>query len=371
MAGMNYSHAAVIGSGVAGAAAAFALARRGIRVSVIDDRASGRATSAGAGIVQPWATHASGPYYDLYARGADYYPTLLDRLPESAHVDFRRNGSLVVSRDESELDAVERRVRRRAESAPLVGDLTRLDNPEARELFPPLGGEYAALHIAGGARVDGRSLREALLGAASAHGARFLDAAASLDAAGTVHVDGRPLDADAVVVAAGAWTNALIEPLGVRLPVEPQRGQIVHVRIVGADTTRWPSVIPQTSHYLVSFDDSRVVVGATREAGSGFDARVTAAGQQEVLDNALDVAPGLADATVLETRVGLRPMADTPQIGELPGVPGLFVSTGFGAGGLTIGPVSGEIVADLMMGDDPEIDVSAFAPVVESVGGTA
>lgn len=374
MACMSPTHAVVIGSGVAGAATAFALARRGIRVSVVDALVAGRATSAGAGIVQPWATNASGSYYDLYALGANYYPTLLDRLSlvESTPVDFRRNGSLVVSTDDAELDDVEQRVRQRAESAPLVGELSRFDNSAARELFPPLGEKYSALHIAGGARVDGRSLREGLLTAAETLGAHLIDGTASLDAAAGVHVDGTAVDADAVVLAAGAWTNALLEPLGVRLPVEPQRGQIVHLGLDGVDTAGWPSVIPQTSHYLVSFDDSRVVVGATRESGSGFDVRVTADGQREILESALSVAPGLAGATVLETRVGLRPLADSPQIGEIPGLPGLFVSTGFGAGGLTMGPVSGEIMADLIIGDEPEMDVTAFAPELERLdGGTA
>ncbi|NYI66758.1 NAD(P)/FAD-dependent oxidoreductase [Spelaeicoccus albus] len=370
---MSVEHVVVVGSGIAGAAAAFALARRGVGVSVIDSNSTGRATSAGAGIIQPWATNAAGPYYDLYALGAGYYPTLLDRLAlvESTPVDFQRNGSLVVSADGGELDDVEKRVRGRAESAPLVGELSRLDNSAARELFPPLGGEYSALLIPGGARVDGRSLREGLLSAAGSLGARILGGTATLDADGRVHCDGVRVSADATVVAAGCWTNALLEPLGVRLPVAPQRGQIVHLGLAGVDTSPWPSVIPQTSHYLVAFDDSRVVVGATREADGGFDARVTAAGQQEVLANALAVAPGLAGATVLETRVGLRPLADSPQIGRLPGVPGLFVSTGFGAGGLTMGPVSGELIADLIMEDDPQMDVGAFAPEAQPTNGAA
>lgn len=67
----------VVGSGVAGAGTAFALAAAGAEVVVVDSVLRGQATAAGAGIIQPWSSSADGPTYDLYAAGAAYYPTLL------------------------------------------------------------------------------------------------------------------------------------------------------------------------------------------------------------------------------------------------------------------------------------------------------
>ncbi|MEK8171604.1 FAD-dependent oxidoreductase [Streptomyces sp. M19] len=97
-----------------------------------------------------------------------------------------------------------------------------------------------------------------------------------------------------------------------------------------------------SGHYLLAFDDSRVVVGATRETGSGFDHRVTAGGLRAVLDAALSVAPGLADATHLETRIGFRPQGPTgAPVGRPAGVEGLVVLTGLGPTGLTVGPWAG------------------------------
>ena len=124
-----------------------------------------------------------------------------------------------------------------------------------------------------------------------------------------------------MVVAAGAWAPELLEPLGVPLAVAPQRGQITHLRLEGADTEAWPIVLPPGSHYLLAFEDSRVVVGATRETGSGFDHRITAAGQAEVLNEALAIAPGLGPATLVETRVGFRPVGPDlkPMLGGSPG----------------------------------------------------
>ncbi|GIT81881.1 oxidoreductase [Leifsonia sp. LS1] len=344
----------VIGSGVAGAATAFALARRGVAVTIADAGLAGRATDAGAGIIQPWTSTASGDFYELYAAGADYYPELIERLAETGvdDIGFRRSGALIVNRDPEVVDAAEARVAARAGEARTIGQVRRIDETAARALFPPLGDGFHALHISGAARVDGRSLRTGLLAGARAHGATHLDGTVHLGADGVPRIEQNELHADAVVVAAGAWTNRVLDRLGARVPVEPQRGQITHLRVDGVETRDWPSVHPVAPHYLVAFDDSRVVVGATRETGSGFDARITAAGQQQVLADALAVAPGLADATVIETRVGLRPLpeGDLPSVGALDGHPGVFVNAGFGAGGLTMGPLVGDLLAEQIVG---------------------
>jgi D-amino-acid dehydrogenase len=349
----------IIGTGVAGASTAFALARRGVPVTLVDSDQCGKATAAGAGIIQPWSSSVEGDFYQLYADGAEYYDELIGQL-RAVGVDdigYRRAGALVVNQDPAVLDEVEARLAVRSREANSMGEVSRLSNIQARELFPPLGPDFSALHIAGGARVDGRTLRAGLLSGSQALGATVLTGTATLamganggDSGWTAHVDGRSLVADVVVVAAGAWSNQLLEPLGRRIPIEPQRGQITHLRVGNADTRFWPSVHPVSSHYMVSFDDSRVVVGATRESGTGFDPRVTAAGQRQVLENALAVAPGLADATVIETRVGLRPMPEgqMPIVGALDGFDGVYVNAGFGAAGLTMGPLVGDRLAQLI-----------------------
>jgi D-amino-acid dehydrogenase len=115
---------------------------------------------------------------------------------------------------------------------------------------------------------------------------------------------------------------------------------------------------------MLAFDDHRVVAGATRETGSGFDYRVTAGGLAEVLGEALSTAPGLATATHLETRVGFRPMSPDgrPVLGPVPGTEGLIVATGLGPTGLTMGPYAGSIAARLALGQPPGVDLAPFSP---------
>ena len=256
-----------------------------------------------------------------------------------------------------------------------MGATSLLSPREARALFPPLRDDLAGLHVAGGARVDGRRMAAGLLRAAKRLGARVIEGHAELLAAGSrvtgVKLGEATIAADRVIVAAGAWAPALLLPLGIALPIEPQRGQIVHLRVDGQDTSDWPVVLPQGGHYLLAFDDSRVVVGATRESGVGFDYRVTASGQAEVLAEALHVAPGLATATILDTRVGFRPVGPgiRPLLGSMRGMDGLVIGSGLGAAGLTIGPFAGRLLSDAALGRDMPLDIAPFDPLGNALSG--
>ncbi|MFG2073287.1 NAD(P)/FAD-dependent oxidoreductase [Nonomuraea maritima] len=361
----------VVGAGIAGAGVAFALARRGADVTVADPGLPGQATQASAGIIAPWASTVEGPFYDLYAAGAAYYPQVVGLLAEAGvlRTDYRRTGALVVHEDPAVLDEAQARAETRARaSGGVAGEVSRLGGDDVRALVPVLAPDLEGVFISGGARVDGRTMCEALLEGAARHGARRLTGAARLLPGGggmpRVVVGTDEIEADDVVVAAGAWAADLLEPLGVRPGVEPQRGQISHLRVEGHDTSGWPSVHPLSHHYLVAFDDSRVAVGATRETGSGFDVRVTARGQWQVLADALRIAPGLADATLIETRIGLRPLPSggLPIVGALPDRPGVHVVAGFGAAGLTMAPYVGDALARAILDGRAAPELSAFAP---------
>ncbi|GAA3578120.1 FAD-dependent oxidoreductase [Amycolatopsis ultiminotia] len=350
----------VIGSGMGGAATAYHLASRGADVVVVDADLPGVATDAGAGIVSPWTSRWDEAGYPLAAAAGRYYPELAAELRELGHEpSYEVVGGLVVSAAEDELAAARERIATRIADAPEAGVVQRLDPAQARELFPPLAPDLAAVHLSGAGRVDGRVLRRALISAAIDKGVQFVDAEASLLPGLRVRAGDEELTGDAVVLAAGAWSAGVAGPLGVPVPVEPQRGQISHFDLPGTDTSGWPVVLPRTSHYLLSFPGGRVVAGATRETGAGFDHRVTVAGQREVLDHALSVAPGLAEASLAETRVGFRPATpDTlPLLGQV--ASGLFLATGFGPAGLTLAPYAGKLIADLVLGEDVPADLLA------------
>ena len=146
-----------------------------------------------------------------------------------------------------------------------------------------------------------------------------------------------------------------------RLPVGPQRGQIVHARLPGTDTAPWPVVLADRDPYLVAFPAGRVVLGATREQ-AGFQYHATVGGIGSLLAAAAGLAPGLSEAELLETRVGFRPVTSDgrPLLGQL--ADGLIVATGHGPEGLTAGPWSGLAVAQLAMGQPTVTDLTPFDP---------
>jgi D-amino-acid dehydrogenase len=334
---------AVVGGGLVGTATAYELARRGVRTVLYDRGDAGRATDAGAGILSPETTERADPAWAALARAAGaHYDDLIPQL--GGHAGWSRCGILELATRNTDVPSWE------ALAARAVG-AREISPDDARAMVPVLGDVVRALHHPGAARVDGRVLCAALR--------------ANLDAEiREVGVDRiSALDADIVVIAGGAWSARFEEELGVRLPVTPLRGQIIHLGVEGHDTATWPIVQPVFGYYMVPWSDARVAVGATVE-DAGFEPDVTAGGVYEVLRETLRVMPGLARATVREVRVGLRPVSvdDTPIIGALPGLPNVFVATGHGANGLLLGPVSGRFVADLVLGREPSIDLGPFSP---------
>ena len=360
----------VIGAGILGASAAYHLATSGAEVVVVDAVHQGKATLAGAGIICPWGSKLDDPaWYRLSSASAKYYPDLGAALADAGEADngYRKVGALITSEEPGELFAAERRLQNRARNAPEAGKITRLSNAEARGLFPPFREGLDAIHVAGAARVEARAFSAALLRIAIARGAVHRNERADLrienGRAVCLGADGQPIAGDMIIVTAGAWAPEILTPLGIDTRVVPQKGQILHLGLSGVETKDWPVLLPQNSYYMLAFDDSRVVVGATRETGSGFDYRVTAGGEAEVLGFGLAYAPGLRNATLIETRVGFRPAGPSfvPMLGPVPGIDGLLIGNGLGAGGLTLGPMAGRLLAEHALGQTTTLNLADYA----------
>jgi D-amino-acid dehydrogenase len=359
----------VIGAGVLGASTAYHLAKSGVEVTVVDRHDAGQATDAAAGIICPWLSQRRNKaWYALAKGGAAYYASLIQQLEEDGETEtgYRRVGAVSLHTDSGKLEKMEERALKRRDDAPEIGAIRQLTTSETSGLFPPLSQEYKSVHISGAARVNGRALRKALVSAAKKHGAVFVTGSAKLISTDKVvtgvQVNEMQFFADMVIVTAGAWAAELLEPLGILLQVTAQKAQIVHLQLEDTETAEWPVVMPPTNQYILAFDDGKVVIGATHEDDKQFDLRVTAGGLNEVLDKALQVAPGLSDSTFTEARVGYRPFTPgfLPIIGEVPDTKGLLLANGLGASGLTVGPFLGQQLANLAIGEQVQIDLDLY-----------
>jgi len=364
----------VIGGGVVGAGAAFHLARAGVDTMLVDRRDAGHATAAGAGIISPGTSTRPLPAFFPFSQVAvSHYPALIAALAEIGQTGTRYEvaGELILAMSDDEfanLPALKALyVERAAAGMPNLGTVSEVDNAAAKQMFPALADIHGALHVPGAARVDGDCLRNALVAGARHYGADVRYGAASLrierDRLLGVDIDQDFIEADGVVIAAGAWTNALLAPLGFAVAVEPQRGQILHIDMGETDTSHWPILGGTGDQYILTFGPHRIVSGATRETGSGFDARLTVGGLQSVFNHAMRVAPGVASGTVKEIRIGLRPLSadGLPYIGMAPGHDQVVLATGHGPSGLQLGPYSGLVAAQLLMGAEVEADLAPFA----------
>lgn len=369
------THVIVIGGGIVGVSAAYRLVRGGVSVTLIDRADVGQATAAGAGIIAPGTTYKSpAPFYPLAFQAVAYYKELLGYLAEDGETEtgYEVAGLLHVATSDDEAARLPDLLRLMAErhdaGVQNIGEVRQIDEQEARMLFPALCPVSGALYAPGAARVDGRLLRDALRRASVRRGLPGCERHAELTRLDgqrvQVSVNGEHLSAAAIILAGGAWSEAFGGALRLRLPVYPQRGQILHLELPNRETGRWPIVVGFHSHYLLTFPTHRVVAGATREDGAGFDARLTAGSVHEVLSEALRVAPLLAGATLRELRVGLRPASPDglPLLGRVPGFEQIWLATGHGPSGLQLGPYSGALIADLLLGAAPPLDLSAFAP---------
>src|SRR5262245_47341078 len=252
---MTYD-AIVVGGGIVGMSIGYHLVCAGARTLLIDRADPGRATDAGAGILAPETNSRDPEAWFAFAEAAvGYYPELIRRLDDeqAGETGYAVCGQLIVAAtaDEDAPFAEARRhvfERQRQRGTPGPDDLREVTPDEARALFPPLAPVRGALYFRNAARVDGRLLTAALRRAALARGLTIEQASVERlaiqgGAAAGVVAAGATFAADTVAVAAGAWSQVFAEQLGARIPVAPQRGQIIHLSLPGVETGHWPVVM--------------------------------------------------------------------------------------------------------------------------------
>ena len=167
--------------------------------------------------------------------------------------------------------------------------------------------------------------------------------------------------ADEVVLAAGAWTPELTRSLGLRVPVEAAKGYSI--------TVERPDGYPDLplalmeGNMFVTPMGSQLRFGGTIEL-AGLDMRVNQRRVDALARTARAYLPGLPHTPTVEIWRSLRPLTpdDLPILGRPAGTSGLILATGHGMSGISQGPITGELIAQLASGETPEIDLAPFSP---------
>lgn len=354
----------VIGGGAIGCGAALSLARRGARVRVLERaRPGAEASSAAAGILGAYAeAHHAGPLAQLCIASLAMYGAWAAALTGATGIDtgYRPCGSMRVFLDAAAFEAGAQ------ESVAAFGEAARAFGAhEARAAEPGLSPAAAgAVLFPDDCRIDPPELLRALEGAARRAGVAF-DPPAPVArilvegdrAVGAALESGEVVRAGAVVLSAGAWS--LLRGSGLREgEIEPIRGQMIELHTAARPIDR---VLFGPGAYLSPRDDGRIIVGSTQER-AGFRKAVTVRGIRGLLEGAAALVPALEDAEIGRTWSGLRP--STPDGAPLLGpssARGLVVAAGHFRNGILLAPITGEIVAALVLREAPPVDIRPFA----------
>jgi glycine/D-amino acid oxidase-like deaminating enzyme len=381
----------VVGGGIVGAAAAAFLAEAGARVTLVErDGLASAASGANSGVVQ----HPFDPVLAmLYRESLEH-----DRRLADADVGFRLGaepaGLMYVSPVEAAVREVDRSL------ASTFPDLARevLTGSELAAVEPAVSPELWACRVGIGYPVQPAASTYGFATLAERRGVRVLVGRPAIQdvddhrVVGVV-VEGRSIGAGAVLVAAGPWTPAVIDPSGRWTPIRPRWGVVVETLLptgprhvleeaeigaaIGTSDVATPAAgeprtpgapeAPGDAH----IDLSLVLLGGVASVGSTFLEREPdpAAWVEPILAHAARFVPAVADAPIRGTRSCPRPQSHDgrPLVGAVPGRPGLFVCAGHGPWGISTGPASARMVSDLILGRDPSIpgalDPGRFGPI--------
>ncbi|KAF1006223.1 MAG: Glycine oxidase [Pseudomonas fluorescens] len=355
----------VVGGGVIGLLTAFNLATAGQTVVLLERSCVGQESSwAGGGIVSPLYPWRYNPAVTALAHWSqDFYPHLAGRLFEATGIDpeVHTTGLYWLDLDD-EAQALEWAAR---EGRPL----SKVDVSAAHDAVPVLGGGYAnAIYMADVANVRNprlvKSLKAALLAlpGVTIHEQCVVEGFIQRDG-GVVGMNTVQGDVygDQVVLAAGAWSGELLQKLGLALPVEPVKGQMILYKCASDFLS---CMVLAKGRYAIPRRDGHILIGSTLEH-EGFDKTPTQLALESLKASAAELIRALAQAEVVGHWAGLRPGSPEgiPYIGKVPGFDGLWLNCGHYRNGLVLAPASCQLFADLLLEREPIIDPAPYAPV--------
>ena len=413
----------VLGGGVIGISTAYALARAGAQVTVIErqegpalETSFANAGQVSPGYSTPWAApgiplkaikwlfqrHAplairpDGTLHQLrwmaqmlrnctqarYAvnkermtRVAEYSRDCLRQLRQDTGIDYdqRTLGTLQVFRTHKQLQAAQRDIAVLAECGVPHRLITGAEG--LAEIEPALAhasGLVGGLHLPGDETGDCQRFSTQLAERAGALGVRFrfgtrierlVTRGRSVSGVAVVTPEGQreELSADQVVLALGSYSRQVLAPLGLNLPVYPVKGYSLTANLVDAERAPRSTVMDETYKIALTRLGERLRVGGMAELG-GFDLALDPRRRATLEMVTTQLFAGAADLPAASFWTGLRPMTPdgTPILGRAPGWDNLLLGTGHGTLGWTMAAGTGQLLADVALGRPTAISLTGL-----------
>jgi glycine/D-amino acid oxidase-like deaminating enzyme len=378
----------VVGGGIVGCATAYFCAREGMRVTLLERKSIGYGAS-GRNPGWLWLhCRTAGFALDISRAGRQLYPELLRDLPGG--FEFRPSGGLMYFVTPDQGDVFEAFVAaRRVDGL----DMSLIDGAEVRRLVPPIREDVlGASYCPDDAQIVTQTVVEALARGARAEGATIREGVTvdrlivSGERVVGVDTDDGRFSGDAIVMAAGAWSTALLAGAGFDVPIGGERLQLVSTvpqpfriepLVFGPEATKqyalfrdlpaWdPAPFASGAEHpdglvllplLVQRASGELVIGCATDYPDDLDPNPTLAGIAQVAAWVATDLPGLRNTPITRAWAGSLPFTSdqAPVIDEV--MPGLFVGAGHVFGN-TAGPVTGRVLSQLIAGKEPDFDIS-------------
>ena len=374
----------IIGGGVIGTAIAYYLSRLGVPPLLVEQGGLASGTSGACDGFVFLQTKRPGAHLLFARESLRLYEELAEMLPQD--IEFRRHGGLVLIENERERQAAQAHLRVASDEL----GIRMLNRSEVRDLEPRIGEHVlSAMYCPMDAQVNPMALTRAFAEAATGRGAKLMlgTTATTLRKSGstwTAVTSAGDLESPCLVIAAGVWSGALAETLGIHLPIRPRKGQIlvtepapetigrgmVSARYLAAKFDAGIADLNEDPRNRLGFgltveqtEAGSFLIGSTREF-SGPDRGISEEAIRIIAEAAIRVIPALEQLCVVRAFAGLRPWTPDgmPFLGEVEGRGGLFVAAGHEGDGIALAPVTGNVIAEQIVTGRSPVDLSSFHP---------
>ncbi|MHB1677042.1 MAG: glycine oxidase ThiO [Sulfuriferula sp.] len=344
----------IIGGGVIGLATAFRLANEGAAVTIVERKAIGTEASwAGAGILAPllpWQYSAA--VNDLCHHSAALYPDWITAIQSISGLDaeYWRCGMQILPPFDSA--AAHRWCEQHQWPLETIASPDHLTNAAPLLWLPEV------------AQVRNPRLIKSLRTAVLAQGVCLLEhtevLGLSFNESYVEHVltaQGK-LTAQTYITCAGAWSQGILADHPPAKTIKPIRGQML---LFQADPDCLRHIIYHQGIYIIPRADGHILVGSTLE-DVGFDKTTTSEAKKMLRDHAFSLLPALRSAVLRQHWSGLRPGSpdNIPTIARHPIIDNLYINAGHFRYGVTMAPLSAELMADLIRNKTPRMDMAPY-----------
>ena len=344
----------IVGGGIAGCAVAYYLTTLGVKPLVVEREGIASAASgfAQGGLYLMSGAGLDGPLFPFATESLRLHHELYPLLKEETGLDTLLGSKPVLAAAFDDADVAEMHARH-AWQTERGFTAHWLDEKAVRELEPGIGPEVIGALVTEDTWVlESDVLTKAFMQAAEKRGAEFRianveDLEWEGDRVTGIRLSGGAIACPHVVLALGPWSAHLKEWIGLDVPVQPIKGEILRLR------SNTPPVTPHLAwhgSYMVKKPDGLLWTGTTEDE-AGFDRNPTESGGQRIMEGAARTFPAIADAVIEVHTACLRPVTpdNAPIVGAIPGKQGVYIATGGGRKGILSGPAIGKSVADIVV----------------------